>query len=418
MNKLLMTLLGGSLALTAATSASAAGSEDGYGISTDYDTVQKGRYIATLGDCAACHTKEGGKPLAGGVALATPFGKLVAPNITPDKATGIGNWNFQQFKSAMTEGKAPVGHLYGAMPYTAYTKVSDEDLRAMWSYLHTVEPVENDIVANQLPFPFNIRMSLIGWNLINFNQGEFKPDPKKSDEWNRGAYIVEGLGHCGTCHTPKNLIGGDKNSQFLKASVLENWTVPDISPDNHKGIGEWSKQDLVDYLRDGKNKFDIASGPMAEEVTNSSQYWTEKDLQAVATYLKEGSDGDHQTTPPEPIASDDNRMQPGGQIYADRCAGCHTPDGKGVEGLFPRLANNSLMRQDDPTSLIRVVLAGSRAGSTDAAPTGPSMPAFGWNMSDEQIANVLTFVRNSWGNAANAVSPSDVAKLRDSMKND
>lgn len=416
MKKMMISLAGAGLALLAGTQAALA--DDSYGINTDYDVISKGHYLATVGDCAACHTKPGGKSMAGGVAIETPFGKLVAPNITPDKETGIGNWNYDQFKSAMTEGKAPVGHLYGAMPYTAYTKVRDDDLKAIWAWLHTVQPVNNPVVANQLPFPFNIRMSLIGWNLMNFTPGEFKANPNKSDEWNRGAYLVEGLGHCGTCHTPKNLLGGDKNSQFLQGSALENWTIPDITPDNNKGVGQWSKQDIVDYLKTGKNRFDVASGPMAEEVTNSSQHWTDKDLHAVATYLKEGNDDDDQqrTKAPEPLASDDKRMQMGGQIYADRCSACHTPKGEGVEGLFPRLANNALIRQDDATSLMRVVLAGSRAGATDKAPTAPSMPAFGWQMNDQQIADVLTFIRNSWGNSAPAVDASEVKSLRADLK--
>lgn len=418
MNKLNTMLAGAGIALLGAVGANLAMAQpvdDGHNVSDDYDVIAKGQYLATLGDCAACHTLPGGKELAGGVAINTPFGKLVAPNITPDQATGIGSWNYEQFKKAMTKGVAPVGHLYGAMPYTAYTRVKDSDLQALWQYLQTVQPVSNDIKANQLPFPFNIRLSLIGWNLLNFHPGEFKPDPHKSAEWNRGAYIVEGLGHCGTCHTPKNIIGGDKNSEFLQGSSLENWTIPNITPDKQKGVGSWSTQDLVDYLKTGVNKYTIASGPMAEEVHNSSQYWSDADLKAVAVYLKEGDGHTTQTEAPKPLASDNPHMVAGKHIYEDRCSACHTPDGAGVKGLFPRLADNPLIRQDDTTSLMHVVLAGARAGAVDSRPTAPSMPAFGWEMTDQNIADVLTYIRNSWGNAAAPVSASDVSKLRSTM---
>ncbi|WP_027351272.1 c-type cytochrome [Halotalea alkalilenta] len=411
MKRTLLTLSAVGLALYASLGAVLAHAQG----ATEYDQVEKGRYLSTLGDCAACHTAPGGKPFAGGVAINTPFGKLVAPNITPDDETGLGKWTFDDFQRVMSEGRGPGGyHLYGAMPYTAYTKVSEEDNRAIWTYLQTLDPVDHLVVANQLPFPFNQRFTLWGWNLLNFDKGEFEPNPEKSAEWNRGAYLVEGLGHCGTCHTPKNLIGGDKSSQFLEGSVVDDWYAPDITADPHKGIGAWSEQDLVDYLSTGKNRFDIASGPMAEEVEHSSQYWNEDDLRAVATYLKDGRNADAQA--PTPLAAEDPRMVSGGEIYADRCAGCHTPNGAGVEGLFPRLADTALVNGDSAASLMRVVLAGSRAGATDAAPTAPSMPAFAWNLSDEEISNVLTFVRNTWGNAAAPVSPSDVAEMRETLE--
>jgi mono/diheme cytochrome c family protein len=377
-----------------------------------YNLVERGRYLTALGDCAACHTEPGKSDFSGGVVIDTPFGKLVGANITPDLRTGIGSWSFEDFQRVMSTGHSPGGkRLYGAMPFTAYTKVSREDNQAIWAYLQTVQPVDREIQTNQLPFPFNVRTSLIGWNWLNFEQGEFKPDPAKSAQWNRGAYIVQGLGHCGTCHTPKGITGGDKNDQFLAGGNLQGWVAPSLTADAHSGIGGWSEQDIVDYLKTGANRFDVASGPMAEEVEHSSQHWTDEDLMAVAVYLKDGQAG----SKPQPLAADDPSMVAGKGIYADRCSACHTSKGEGVPTLFPRLAGAPLVNGADASSLIRVVLTGNRAGSTDAAPTGPAMPSFGWNLSDDNIADVLTYVRNSWGNAAPAVSASDVKQLREQL---
>jgi mono/diheme cytochrome c family protein len=380
-----------------------------------YEKVARGQYLATVGDCAACHTAPGGKPFAGGVPIETPFGRLVGANITPDRNTGIGGWSVDDFQNAMSQGIAKGGyHLYGAMPFTAYTKVTKEDNAAIWAYLQTVEPVNNPIEPNQLPFPFNVRLSLYGWNFLNFAAGEYVPDGTKTAEWNRGAYIVQGLGHCGTCHTPKSLTGGDKNGEFLQGTVVDGWLAPNITADPHKGIGSWSVEDLTQYLKTGANQFDVASGPMAEEVHNSSQYWNDADLQAVAVYLKDL--GDKNAPAPAPIAASDPVMVAGKEIYADRCSGCHVGKGEGVPSLFPRLANTPLVNNDDATSLIRVILAGSQAGSTAVHPTTPSMPSFGWNLDDAAVASVVTYVRNSWGNAAPAVTAADVGKLRASLQ--
>ncbi|MDM9645378.1 cytochrome c [Rhizobium sp. S163] len=380
-----------------------------------FEQIQKGRYLATLGDCSACHTAPGGKPFAGGVTLKTPFGDLVGANITPDLETGIGRMTPEEFQKVMSEGEGRGGyHLYGAMPFTAYTKVTNEDNAAIYAYLQSLEPVHNKVETNLLPFPFNVRASLSVWNAMNFDKGVYKPDASKSEEWNRGAYIVQGLAHCGTCHTPKNMLGGDKSGEFLKGGVLDNWYAPDITADAHRGIGSWSVDDIVAYLKTGANRFDIASGPMAEEVEKSSQHWTDADLKAVANYLK---DTDAKAAAvPQPITATDGRMVAGAAIYADRCSACHTPNGAGIPKLFPQLAKAPLVNGDDATNLIRVVLAGSQSGGTHVAPTGPSMPSFAWNLSDKDIANVVTYVRNDWGNAAPAVSAGEVAKLRESLQ--
>lgn len=404
-----------SLLLTATTMAVMAGTAAAKEGSDSWDTVEKGRYLAVLGDCTACHTTADGKAFAGGVVIDTPFGKLVGANITPDSDTGLGRWSFEDFQNVMSKGHGINGkRLYGAMPYTAYTKVRREDNQAIWAYLQTLEPVKNEVQTNQLPFPFSVRMSLAGWNWLNFAEGEYKDDASKSLEWNRGAYLVEGLGHCGTCHTPKGITGGDKSDRFLEGANLQGWVAPNITSDTHRGIGGWSEQDLVAYLKTGANRFDIASGPMGEAVEHSTQHWRDEDLRAVAIYLKDMG----QTPPPAPppLDANDARMKTGKAIYADRCSACHTPSGEGIAGLFPKLAAAPLVNNDDPTPILRAVLGGSRAISTAAAPTGPSMPAFGWNLSDQNIADVATYVRNTWTNAAPAVDADQVKSVREALQ--
>lgn len=404
--KTLLTACAGVIAL----SVSMAHAETG---ADSYNLVQKGRYLATVGDCTACHTLPGKPLFSGGVILDTPFGKLAGANITPDPGNGIGRWTFEDFQNAMSKGHGLGGkRLYGAMPYTAYTKVRREDNLAIFAYLKTVDASDNKVETNQLPFPFNVRTSLIGWNLLNFTEGEFKANPQKSEQWNRGAYLVEGLGHCGTCHTPKNLTGGDKSDQFLMGANLQHWVAPNITSSGHDGLQAWNETDIVQYLKTGANRFDIASGPMAEEVEHSSQHWSDQDLMAVAVYLKDGA---KPAETAKPVAENDPAMVAGKAIYGDRCSACHTPNGEGVAHLFPKLAMAPLINSNDPSSLIRVVLAGSRAGATDAAPTAPAMPAFGWNLSDENVADVLTYVRNTWGNTAPAVSSAEVKDVREAL---
>lgn len=379
----------------------------------NFDQIERGRYLAILGDCTGCHTAPGGEPFAGGLTLATPFGNLVAPNITPDPETGIGHWTAEEFVSAVRDGRGHNGtRLYPAMPYPAYTKMSDDDVAALRSYFLTVSPVRNSVVANQLPFPFNIRLSMLFWNAINFSPGRFQPDPQKSREWNRGAYIVQGPGHCVTCHTPKNLLGGDKADAALRGASLQGWFAPNLTTNERVGIGRWSKDDLMQYLRSGANAWTLASGPMAEAVSHSTSQMSDQDLAAIASYLKDSGLID---APTENAAPDQSAMRAGAAIYKDNCAACHRDNGMGDSGLFPRLAGSALLQSPDPTTLIRVVLQGSRAVSTAAAPTSPAMPPFDWRLNDAQIAAVLTYVRNSWGNAASPVQRGAVNQARTSL---
>lgn len=383
--------------------------------SQSFDRIERGRYLAVLGDCAGCHTAPGGAPFAGGLALQTPFGTLVAPNITPDSDTGIGNMTDDEFLAALHEGRGHDGkRLYPAMPYPAYTKMTDDDVLAMRTYFATVAPVSNRVVSNQLPFPLNIRLSMVFWNGLSFTEGRYRSNPQKSAAWNRGAYIVEGAAHCGTCHTPKTLIGSDKSGAALTGATLQGWFAPNITNDPRKGIGRWSRDDLTEYLKTGANKWTLASGPMGEAVSHSTSQMSNDDLLAIVTYLKDSGEGSVSARP-EPVVANNNVMRAGAAIYKDSCAACHKDSGEGEAKLFPRLAGSPQVQSDDPTTLARVVLHGTRAVATSGAPTAPAMPSFDWRLDDAQVAAVLTYIRNTWGNAAGSVSASAVTSQRASL---
>ncbi|MBY0380390.1 MAG: cytochrome c [Xanthobacteraceae bacterium] len=376
------------------------------------DRIARGHYLATLSDCAGCHTAPSGQPYAGGLALDTPFGKILVPNITPDTDTGIGQWTDDEFAAALRDGRGHGGsRLYPAMPYPAFTKLSDEDVHDLRAYFATLEPVKNKVIANQLPFPFNIRSLLIAWNALNFTSGRFQPNPQKSAEWNRGAYIVQGPAHCGTCHTPKTVLGGDKTDTPLAGAKLQGWFAPNITTNSRTGIGGWSKDELVQYLKTGSNAWTLASGPMAEAVTHSTSQMNDDDIMAIATYLKDsGIGGD--AIKVAPVAANDPVMKAGAAIYKDNCAACHKESGLGEPALFPRLAGSALVQSDNSTTLERLVLHGNRAVSTAFAPTAPAMPAFDWRLNDAEVAAVITYIRNSWGNAASTVSSKEIADQR------
>lgn len=376
-----------------------------------YVDVARGKALVIAGDCVACHTAPGGQPFAGGLALQTPFGSIVAPNITPDGATGIGSWSADDFARAMHHGRRPDGaYLYPAFPYPYYAKVTRADVEAIYAYLRTLPPVDNRVDRDTLPFPFNIRLLMAGWNMLFFKPGSFKPDPARSAEFNRGAYLVDGLGHCGACHTPFNAFGASRDSQYLEGNRIDNWTAPNITNDARVGLGKWSVEDIVQYLQTGQNGFSLASGPMKDVVENSTSKMPAADLKAMAVYLKErGAAGPSASTA---LAASDPRMQAGEAIYVDTCAACHVRSGAGVAHLFPKLAGNAVTIQDDPASLIRIIIAGGRAAATERFPTSPAMPSLGYRLSDSQIASVVTYVRNSWGNAAAPVTEETVKALR------
>jgi mono/diheme cytochrome c family protein len=377
----------------------------------NYVDIARGKALVTAGDCVACHTAPGGTPFAGGLPLQTPFGVIMTPNITPDNATGIGNWSANDLARAMHEGRRPGGtYLYPAFPYPYYTKVSRADVEAIYAYLRSLPAVSNSVNRNTLPFPFNIRLSMRGWNALFFTPGTFAADLRRSEEFNRGAYLAEGLGHCGACHTPFNAFGASKAGQYLEGNQIDNWTAPNITNDMHAGLGKCSVDDIVQYLKTGQTRFSLASGPMKDVIENSTSKMPDADLKAIAVYLKErGAAG---SPAPVPLASSDPRMQAGEAIFTDTCSACHMRSGSGVEHMFPKLAGNVVATQDDPASLVRIVITGGRAAATDERPTSPAMPSLGYRLDDDEVAAVVTYVRNSWGNAAAPVSADTVRALR------
>jgi len=378
--------------------------------------VARGRYLVYAGDCFACHTAEGGAPFAGGRPVPTPFGTIYATNLTPDRQTGIGRWSDADFWKAMHDGIRPDGkHLYPAFPYPWYTKLDQQDVRAIKAYLDTLPAVRSEAKAPKLPWPLSWRESVAGWNLLYFRSGEYRPHADKSSEWNRGAYLVEGLGHCGACHSPKNVLGGVKRDERYHGGMGEGWFATSLTKDSHEGLGAWTVEDIVDYLKTGANEHARALGPMAEVVENSTRYLDAADLRAMAVYLKD-MPGDSGKMPSHSASDDHDALSSGRLVYVDQCAGCHMEDGAGIAHVFPVIQGNSGSHASNPASLIRLVLEGAHSAKSKERPEAFAMPAFDWKLSDREIADVLTYVRASWGNDAPAVAPAKVAAVRKAIR--
>jgi mono/diheme cytochrome c family protein len=287
--------------------------------------------------------------------------------------------------------------------------MSDDDIANLWAYMQSVEPVRRAVRSNLLRWPFNIRTLMAGWNMLYFRPAAYTPDPAKSAAYNRGDYIVTGPGHCGACHTAKGMLGADSSS-VLGGGSLQGWFAPDITADGARGVGGWSVQDVVAYLKTGHNSHSMASGPMAEAIEASTSKMTDGDLTAIAVYLKDVPG--YSSAPASALSADDPHMKTGLAIYQDNCMGCHNADGKGQNALFPPLAGNPIVRQSSAETLARVVLAGTQSANTKYAPTQPAMPSFAWRLDDQEVADVLSYVRSSWGNGAAPVSSGAVAQVR------
>lgn len=378
------------------------------------DSIKRGEYVALTSDCVACHqTKDRKEDLSGGFAVETPFGTLYSSNITPDKETGIGNWTEQQFADAVLNGKGPNGPLYPAMPYTSYVKMTDQDIHDLWNYLQTVTPVKNKVVENQLAFPFNIRYLMLGWKRLFFDASQLQNDTGKSAQWNRGRYLVEGAAHCSMCHTPRNPFGAEIKSKNYTGANLQNWFAPSLRNSKVHGLGNWSEEDIVSYLKTGSNRLTVASGPMAEAVNASFQYFHDDDLVAMANYVK--SLADHGVTKPKPIDAANPQMINGKKVFIDNCIACHVINGEGISSMIPAFKNNGTIQGQSSESMTHILLNGSKGAITRFNPTGAAMPAFAWKLTDTQIADVLTYIRNEWGNAAQAVSPKEVKEMRKTL---
>jgi mono/diheme cytochrome c family protein len=368
--------------------------------------VARGRYLAVLGDCEGCHDRPGGPPYAGGLPLNTPFGTIYSVNITQDRETGIGAWSADDFWNAMHKGVRRDGaKLYPAFPYPYFTHVSRAESDALYAYFRTVAPVSYRPPPNRLPFPFNLRFLVGVWNALYF-----KADDRPVSGADSGQHIVQGLGHCGACHTPKTFLGGDKTDHALEGGQLDTWAAPAINADPRRGLGSWSTAEVAEYLKNGRNDRANASASMAEVVTHSTSQITDADLAAIGDYLR--GRPSHADPVDANFKPDGKVMAAGEAIYVDECAACHAVDGKAAPGLFPPLPGAAVTQSTDPTTVIRFILSGAQTVATDAKPTPHSMPSFGWKLTDAQVAAVATYVRNSWGNVAPAVRPGDVGKIR------
>lgn len=379
----------------------------------DQAAVKRGEYVMRAGDCMACHTSGQGT-FAGGYKFATDFGTLVSSNITPDKATGIGAMTERGFFDAVRHGQGSKGFLYPAMPYTEYARLTDQDMHDLWAYMSTVPAVAHAVDENAgMRFPYNIRLAMAGWDMLFFQNKGFATTAAQSDEWNRGKYLVDAGGHCAACHSPRNALGAEIASKYLQGGNLGDSFAPDLSANPHAGLGAVSAQSIATYLKTGANETTVASGAMAEAVSNSTQYLTDQDALAIANYLK--SLPASEDIRPTLVSADLPLMKAAALRYEVNCSACHGVKGEGIQGMIPAFAANHTMVANDPTNLIRAMLVGGRAVSSHDKPTGAGMPSFAWKMDDTQIAGTLTYIRNSWGNTGTAVQPADVARLRQTL---
>jgi len=375
---------------------------------TDPETISAGKYLAAAGDCASCHTVAGGEEFAGGRPFETPFGRLYSTNITPDRATGIGGMTSAEFYQILAFGADhALSPVYPAMPYTSFHKVTRTDSDALHAYFMSLEPIAAPRKANALPFPFNIRPLMFGWNLLFAERGVFQPDRGKDDVWNRGAYLVQGLGHCGECHTPRNALGAMKAGSALAGAIIEGFEAPDLRAAALKERG-WTRDDLVLFFETGASPQGSAFGEMFLAIKNSLRLLTHEDRLAIATYLMNGS-ADQPSKGDEAVAAlgdeaHDNRA--GQALYLTNCSLCHGPDGRGMAGTMPPLQGNATLAQPDGVNLIAVMAKGLDANTMSLTEGYGPMPAFGDRLSTEEMADLANYVRA-------AFAPNDGAGLGD-----
>ena len=409
--------------LTLLGSFSAVGAED-----DQQALIKQGEYLARTGDCVACHTVKGGKPFAGGLAMETPIGTIYSTNITPDPS-GIGAYSFEDFDKAVRHGVAKNGStLYPAMPYPSYARVNQADMQALYAYfMKGVAPVAQANKDSDIPWPMSMRWPLAMWRWAFAPAvADFTPVAGQDPVVSRGAYLVEGLGHCGACHTPRALtmqekaLGADDGSAFLSGSApLEGWIAKNLRGDHKDGLGSWDEAQLVQFLKTGRSDRSAVFGGMSDVIEHSMQYMSPADLTAIARYLKslpavDPADKPHKYDPAVADAlwnGDDSKR--GAAVYIDNCAACHRTDGNGYKRVFPALAGNPVLQSEDPTSLIHIVLKGGTLPATHTAPSTFTMPAFDWRLSDQEVADVVNFIRTSWGNKGGDVTAKEVKALRE-----
>lgn len=387
------------------------------------DLIKRGEYVARLGDCVACHSTPGSAPFSGGLAMATPVGKIYTTNITPDNNTGIGHYTLADFDNAVRHGVARDGHrLYPAMPFPSYQKLTDEDIQALYAFMmHGVKPASRQNIASEIPWPLNMRWPLAFWSAAFAEGAPYQPAEHQDAAWNRGAYLVEGPGHCGSCHTPRGLAFNEKalddsSPDYLAGALLDGWYAPSLRNDVNTGITRWSEKDVVAFLKNGRNQHAVVFGSMADAFNNSTQFMSDEDLKAIAHYLKSlppgsnnaGSHWKYQATEAQAAKN----TPPGSQTYMARCSSCHGPEGRGQAPWIPPLAGATSM-QVDVASAMNVVLNGSARVVTDGVPDAYRMPPYRNQLTDQQAADVLNFIRSSWGNQGKKTDAKAVGEMRE-----
>jgi len=391
------------------------------------EVIARGEYLARASNCVACHSSYGGEAFAGGLLMALPFGlgEIYATNITPDPDAGIGNYTLEDFDAALRLGVAKDGHmLYPAMPYPSYAIMSDDDIAAMYAYfMEAVEPAATPTPPNDISWPLNMRWPLKVWNFLFSTTERYQPDASQSEAWNRGAYLVQGPGHCGACHTPRGLFFqeaslDDDGEDFLAGGVLDHWSAGNLRQDVNTGLGRWSEDDIAAFLKTGHNEYGSAFGTMTEVINNSTQHLSDEDLNAMAVYLKSlspiGEDGppyQYDSASAEAIRAGDFDQQ-GLLIYRQKCMACHQADGQAHAPYIPPLAGNPAVLDPAPDSLINITLNGTQRIVVGGIPDAYWMPRFRVMLSDQEVADVVTFMRKAWGNNASAVTAAKVAEIR------
>ncbi len=388
--------------------------------SFDPALVSRGEYVARVSDCVACHSLAGKAPFAGGLEMATPLGAIHATNITPDQHAGIGAYTLADFDRAVRHGVAPGGRrLYPAMPYPSYVKLSDDDMRALYAFfMKGIQPADQPNIPSSIPWPLNMRWPIALWNGVFAPTATYAAKPGQDALWNRGAYIVQGPGHCGSCHTPRGLAFNEKaldesGAPYLAGGLLDGWYAPSLRQDHNTGLGRWSEDEIVRFLKTGRNQHAVVYGSMTEAFNNSTQFMQDEDLTAIARYLKSLPGDPQRDGPPwqyQAVAANTNA--PGAHTYATRCASCHGLDGKGQPEWMPPLAGATSALAKENASAINITLNGSQRVVAAGVPDAYRMPAFREQLSDQEIAQVLTYVRSTWGNNGGAVDAAAVNKLR------
>jgi mono/diheme cytochrome c family protein len=374
--------------------------------------IARGAYLARAGNCMGCHSEPGAPPYAGGRSIATPFGAVVASNLTPHPTHGLGGWTARDFWRALHHGRSRDGRLlYPAFPYTSYTLVSRADADALFAYLQSLPPVDQPNRAHDLRWPFNTQAALAVWRALYFSPTTFEPEPAQSAEWNRGAYLVRGLGHCAACHSSRNALGASSPLDLAGGLIpMQNWYAPSLNSPAEAGVSRWPLAHVLALLKTGVSPSGSAQGPMAEVVLHSTQHLRDEDLRAMAVFLRALPE---RASAFERAPADRSLLtEEGGRLYGTHCAQCHGERGEGVPGAYPALAGNRAVALATPVNLVQIVLHGGYAPATSGNPRPFGMPPFVVDLNDKEVASVLSYIRGSWGHQASEVTALDVHQAR------